>query len=277
MGEIYARTRRMSCASFLYVNIEGGIRLISLDHVSKSFRGSKKHGERLTVVDDVSLHIEQGSIHGIIGASGAGKSTLLRTMNLLERPEEGQVYIGGQELTQMKESELREARRKIGMIFQHFNLIGNRTVEGNVAIPLELAGVRKEERTARVYEYLRFVGLEDKAKQYPAQLSGGQKQRVAIARALANEPQVLLCDEPTSALDPKTTSGVLDVLRHVNEVLKITIVIVTHEVPVVERLCTAVSFMDSGKIVRTLPIKEGTLPPDMLAWYEEQEAGDVEK
>lgn len=251
--------------------------MISLDHVSKSFRGSNKHGERLTVVDNVSLHIEQGSIHGIIGASGAGKSTLLRTMNLLERPEQGQVYIGGQELTQMKESELREARRKIGMIFQHFNLIGNRTVEGNVAIPLELAGVKREERTTRVYEYLRFVGLEDKAKQYPAQLSGGQKQRVAIARALANEPQVLLCDEPTSALDPKTTSGVLDVLRHVNEALKITIVIVTHEVPVVERLCTAVSFMDSGKIVRTLPIKEGTLPPDMLAWYEEQEAGDVEQ
>lgn len=276
MIKIPARTRRMSCASFLYVNIEGGISLISLDHVSKSF-GPKKHGERLTVVDNVSLHIEQGSIHGIIGASGAGKSTLLRTMNLLERPEDGQVYIGGQELTQMRERELREARRKIGMIFQHFNLIENRTVEGNVAIPLELAGVKKAERIARVHEYLRFVGLEDKAKQYPAQLSGGQKQRVAIARALANEPQVLLCDEPTSALDPKTTSGVLEVLRHVNEALKITIVIVTHEVPVVERLCTAVSFMDAGKIVRTLPIKEGALPPDMLAWYEEQEAGDIER
>ncbi|WP_211746913.1 ATP-binding cassette domain-containing protein [Paenibacillus sp. Marseille-Q4541] len=247
--------------------------MISLDHVSKSF-GSEKHGRRLTVVDGVSLHIEQGSIHGIIGASGAGKSTLLRMINLLERPDQGQVYIGGQELTGMRERELREARRKIGMIFQHFNLIANRTVEGNVAIPLELAGVKKEERSARVREYLQFVGLEDKAKQYPAELSGGQKQRVAIARALANEPQVLLCDEPTSALDPKTTSGVLEVLRHVNEAMKITIVIVTHEVPVVEKLCNAVSFMDAGKIVRTLPITEGALPPDMLAWYEEQEAGD---
>lgn len=247
--------------------------MISLDHVSKSF-GSKKHGGRLTVVDDVSLDIKQGSIHGIIGASGAGKSTLLRIMNMLERPDEGRVHIGGQELTAMNERNLRGARRKIGMIFQHFNLLANRTVEGNVAIPLELAGVKKEERIARVHEYLRFVGLEDKAKQYPAELSGGQKQRVAIARALASEPTVLLCDEPTSALDPKTTSGVLEVLKHVNEAMKITIVIVTHEVSVVERLCTAVSFMDSGKIVRTMPITEGALPPDMLAWYEEQEAGD---
>ncbi|MEK5058417.1 MULTISPECIES: methionine ABC transporter ATP-binding protein [unclassified Paenibacillus] len=228
----------------------------------------------MTVVDDVSLHIEQGSIHGIIGASGAGKSTLLRMMNVLERPDQGQVYMGDRELTRMKEGELREARRKIGMIFQHFNLLSNRTVHGNVAVPLELAGVSREERNQRVQEYLQFVGLSDKAAQYPAQLSGGQKQRVAIARALANKPQVLLCDEPTSALDPKTTGGVLELLEHVNREMGITIVIVTHEVSVVERLCQSVSFMDSGQILRTVKLAEGALPPDMLAWYEEQEAGD---
>lgn len=247
--------------------------MISLSHVSKTF-GAGKHGSGLTVVDDVSLHIEQGSIHGIIGASGAGKSTLLRMMNVLERPDQGQVYMGDQELTRMKEGELREARRKIGMIFQHFNLLSNRTVHGNVAVPLELAGASREERNQRVQEYLQFVGLSDKAAQYPAQLSGGQKQRVAIARALANQPQVLLCDEPTSALDPKTTGGVLELLEHVNKEMGITIVIVTHEVSVVERLCQSVSFMDSGQILRTVELAEGALPPDMLAWYEEQEAGD---
>ncbi|MCM3785069.1 ATP-binding cassette domain-containing protein [Neobacillus mesonae] len=230
----------------------------------------------MTVVDNVSLEIEKGTIHGIIGASGAGKSTLLRVMNLLERPDSGQVFIGDHELTRMKERELREERRRIGMIFQHFNLLSNRTVHGNVAVPLELAGIPRDKREERVQEYLRFVGLSDKAKQYPAQLSGGQKQRVAIARALANQPQVLLCDEPTSALDPKTTGGVLEVLEHVNKELGITIVIVTHEVSVVERLCHSVSFMDSGKLLRTVQLTEGALPPDMLAWYEEQEAGGEE-
>lgn len=176
-------------------------------------------------------------------------------MNVLEPPDEGKVMVNGSDLTQMTEIQLREARRSIGMIFQQFNLLHNRTVSGNVATPLELAGIPKKERALRVAECLRFVGLLDKAEQYPAQLSGGQKQRVAIARALANHPRVLLCDEPTSSLDPKTTVEILEVLRHINETLGVTIAIVTHEMDVVKRICHSVSVMENGSITDTFALQ----------------------
>lgn len=211
---------------------------------------------------DVSLTVKPASIHGIIGASGAGKSTLLRLMNLLERPDKGTVTAGGKELTALTEKELRRERQKIGMIFQHFNLVANATVSRNVEIPLELARVPKGERLKRVAEVLDFVGLTDKAEQYPARLSGGQRQRVAIARALANSPQLLLCDEPTSALDPVTTADILGVLKHINSVLGVTIVIVTHELDVVRSICTEVSVMQDGRIVDAFSREEhGFLPP----------------
>lgn len=220
--------------------------MIELHDVKKGYGKRKK--EDISAVQGVSLRIEQGSIHGIIGESGAGKSTLLRLMNMLERPEEGSVWFDGRELTAMRESELRKVRPEMGMIFQHFHLLHNRTVEGNVKIPLELAGVPAKEREQRAAECLAFAGLTEKAQEYPARLSGGQKQRVAIARALAANPKVLLCDEPTSSLDPKTTSGILEVLRTVNRSLGVTVVIVTHELEVVSRLCDEVTVMDQGEI-----------------------------
>ncbi|GAB6929208.1 hypothetical protein JCM10914A_31910 [Paenibacillus sp. JCM 10914] len=207
--------------------------------------------DRFQAIDTVTLDVAEGTIHGIIGASGAGKSTLLRMMNVLERPDSGKVIVNGLDLTSLGSRQLREARRSIGMIFQHFHLVGNRTAHGNVSMPLELAKVPKAERSKRVEEVMRFVGLEDKAGQYPAQLSGGQKQRVAIARALANSPAVLLCDEPTSSLDPKTTAGILDVLQHINRTLGVTIVIVSHEMEVVNGLCDTVSVMEEGRLIRT--------------------------
>lgn len=226
--------------------------MIALQQVSKSFGPPKS---RFLAVDSVSLCIKEGDIHGIIGASGAGKSTLLRMMNALERPDLGEVKVAGRSLTAMRNSQLREARRSIGMIFQHFNLIGNRNVAGNVGLPLELAGIPKRERLKRIEEYLHFVGLSDKFNQYPAELSGGQKQRVAIARALVNQPKVLLCDEPTSALDSQTTSDILDVLSRINEKFGVTIVIVTHEVDVVNRICKHVSVMDEGRLIETYPVE----------------------
>lgn len=222
--------------------------MISLQEVSKSFGSGS---DRYQAIDAVSLDIEEGSIHGIIGTSGAGKSTLLRLMNVLERPDSGRVVVNGQELTSLGGRELREARRSIGMIFQLFQLVSNRTVWGNVSMPLELAKVPKAQRANRVQEVLRFVGLEDKAKSYPAQLSGGQKRRVAIARALANSPTVLLCDEPTSSLDPQTTADILEVLRHINRTLGVTIVIVSHEMDVVNGICDHVSVMENGRLNRT--------------------------
>lgn len=212
-------------------------------------------------VDAVSLEVEKGAIHGIIGESGAGKSTLLRLINLLEVPDQGTVTVDGQILTEMPSKELRKARQKIGMIFQQFNLVYNVTVSRNVSIPLELAGVPKRERMERVKECLNFVGLTDKAEQYPAQLSGGQRQRVAIARALANNPGLLLCDEPTSSLDPRTTADILDVLKHINESLGVTVVIVTHEMDVVKSICTHVSVMEKGRIVDSFSRKDGDFRP----------------
>ena len=222
--------------------------MIQLQSVEKSFNG-------LYAVHPLSLTINKGEIHGIIGTSGAGKSTLIRLMNLLERPDQGSVTVNGRELTALKETDLRKARQQIGMIFQQFQLVLNRTVGQNVEMPLELMGVEKSERQKRVIECLNFVGLSDKVDAYPAQLSGGQKQRVAIARALANNPPVLLCDEPTSALDPSTTSEILQVLKDVNETFGATIVIVTHEMNVVKSICSRVSIMKEGRIVESLSIE----------------------
>ncbi|WP_049894747.1 methionine ABC transporter ATP-binding protein [Paenibacillus antibioticophila] len=224
--------------------------MITLQEVSKSYSGEA------SAVEAVSVHIREGSIHGIIGPSGAGKSTLLRIMNVLERPDRGSVLVDGQDLMQMTEADLRSLRRQMGMVFQQFHLLHNRTVSGNVAIPLEMAGEPKKSRAERVQECLRFVGLEDKAKEYPASLSGGQKQRVAIARALAPRPRVLLCDEPTSSLDPTTTMEVLNVLKHANESLGVTIVIVTHEMEVIRAICNEVTVMDQGRIVDSFPLEQ---------------------
>ncbi|MGF6355133.1 D-methionine transport system ATP-binding protein [Paenibacillus sp. 4624] len=243
--------------------------MISLYGVSKRFneRGSRAD-QGFEALRSVSLEIGKGEIHGIIGSSGAGKSTLLRMLNGLEQPDDGEVAVNGQQLTGMNERDLRQARRSIGMIFQHFNLVSNRTVLSNVSMPLELAGKSRSQRRERGLEVLQFVGLEDKANQYPAQLSGGQKQRVAIARALASHPAVLLCDEPTSSLDPQTTGGILDVLRHVNETMGVTIVVVTHEMEVARRLCHRITVMKEGRIVRTLSESEvRSIPapqPDIL-------------
>nr|WP_229522458.1 ATP-binding cassette domain-containing protein [Paenibacillus monticola] len=212
-------------------------------------------------VDDVSIEVKAGAIYGIIGASGAGKSTLLRMINLLEVPDSGTVTVDGHILTEMSDKRLRKERQKIGMIFQQFNLVYNVTVSRNVAIPLELAGLPKRERINRVQECLDFVGLTDKAEQYPAQLSGGQRQRVAIARALANNPKLLLCDEPTSSLDPVTTADILNVLRHINESFGVTVVIVTHEMDVVKTLCSHISVMESGKIIDSFSREDGGFQP----------------
>ncbi|MFM9276735.1 methionine ABC transporter ATP-binding protein [Paenibacillus jiagnxiensis] len=227
--------------------------MVSLEHVSKTYRLPKG---QLEAVQDVTLHIPKGTIHGIIGTSGAGKSTLLRMVNLLERPDRGKVFVGDQELTALSVRQLREVRRSIGMIFQQYNLVLNRTVSRNISMAMELAGVPKRERLARIEECLKFVGLEDKAEQYPSRLSGGQKQRVAIARALANAPKVLLCDEPTSALDPQTTADILEVLRHINHTYGVTILIVTHDMSVVKKICSRVSIMEQGQIVRTVSVDE---------------------
>lgn len=219
--------------------------MISLSQVSKSYA-------QYEAIRSISLTVNKGEIYGIIGPSGAGKSTLLRLMNVLESPDQGEVVVNGQQLTSLSQAELRKARQSIGMIFQHFNLLGNKTVYANVAVPLELAGYSRNERKARVMECLRFVGLDHAANQYPAQLSGGQKQRVAIARALANHPQVLLCDEPTSSLDSSTTAEVLRVLHKINQELGVTIVIVSHEMEVIKSLCHRVSVISDGELYDTI-------------------------
>ncbi|MFJ7828141.1 methionine ABC transporter ATP-binding protein [Psychrobacillus sp. NPDC096623] len=222
--------------------------MIKLHNVSKSF-------STFQAIKSVSLTIDKGEIHGIIGASGAGKSTLLRLMNLLEMPDAGEVEVNGQRLTNLRSKELRQARKKIGMIFQHFNLVANKTVYENVAVSLELANIPKKEQKSRVLECLQFVGLEKLIEQYPAQLSGGQKQRVAIARALANNPQVLLCDEPTSSLDPNTTAEILSVLENISKSLGVTIVIVSHEMEVIKSICNRVTVMAIGEIYDTVSME----------------------
>lgn len=219
--------------------------MIELKHVSKDFgRG----GRQVHAVRDVTLSVEKGEIFGIIGFSGAGKSTLVRCINLLERPTAGTVTVDGRELTALNARELRGARKRIGMIFQHFNLMPSRTVAGNVAFPLYGSGLSKKEIAQRVSELLSLVGISDKASAYPGTLSGGQKQRVAIARALANKPSVLLCDEATSALDPQTTRSILRLLKDLNKTLGITIVLITHEMAVVREICDRVAVMEQGSI-----------------------------
>lgn len=220
--------------------------MIELSHVSKTFGAAER---QVHAVQDVSLHIEKGEIFGVIGFSGAGKSTLVRCINLLERPTEGTVTVDGQELTALSPAQLRQARKKIGMIFQHFNLMSSRTVFGNVAYPLHKSGLSKAEIAEKVHKLLALVDIADKADAYPSQLSGGQKQRVAIARALANDPNVLLCDEATSALDPQTTKSILQLLRQLNETLGITVVLITHEMAVVKEICSRVAVMEHGRVV----------------------------
>ena len=219
---------------------------ILIENVSKSY--VSKDGS-VQALKNVNLAIESGDIFGIIGMSGAGKSTLVRCMNFLEVPTEGTVSIRGKALSDLSEKELRKEREKIGMIFQHFNLLMQKSVLENVCFPLYIQGKRKGEARKRALELLKIVGLEDKAKAYPAQLSGGQKQRVAIARALASDPKILLCDEATSALDPQTTSSILKLLEEINRNLQITIVIITHQMSVVREICTKVAILKDGEVV----------------------------
>ena len=219
--------------------------MIELRHISKDF-GTGEHA--VHAVQDVSLTVETGEIFGIIGFSGAGKSTLVRCINLLERPTSGEVLLDGQELTALPPKQLRQTRKKIGMIFQHFNLMPSRTVAGNVAYPLRGSGLSREQIAAKVQSLLELVGIGNKADAFPSQLSGGQKQRVAIARALANDPSVLLCDEATSALDPQTTKAILHLLRDLNAKLGLTIVLITHEMAAVREICHRVAVMEHGRV-----------------------------
>lgn len=220
--------------------------MIRLENVSKTF-----HTKRGSVhaVQGVNLHVKKGEIHGVIGYSGAGKSTLIRCINLLERPTSGKVWIGDDELTALSPKALQEKRKKIGMIFQGFNLLKTATVYDNIAIPLKLTGIPKRDIHERVEKYIDIVGLQDRKNAYPAQLSGGQKQRVAIARALALEPDLLLSDEATSALDPETTESILNLLLKINEELGITILLITHEMEVIQKICDSVSVMEDGQII----------------------------
>ncbi len=218
----------------------------------------------VVALDGVDLHVEQGEIFGVVGQSGAGKSTLLRCVNLLERPTSGTVSVDGRELTGMSAGGLRQARRGIGMVHQHFALLSSRTVAANVAFPLEIAGVPRARRAARVGELLELVGLADKAKAYPAQLSGGQKQRVGIARALASDPKVLLSDEATSALDPATTESILELLRDLNRQLGLTILLITHEMDVIKRICDSAAIMENGSFREAGKVLDLIGTPDSL-------------
>lgn len=220
--------------------------MIELRNLTKTYRASDLTVEALK---NVNITIPDGDIFGIIGMSGAGKSTLVRCINMLERPSSGSVYIDGRDLCQMSERELRDLRRSVTMIFQGFNLLMQRTCLRNICFPLELSGMKRNEAKARALELLEIVGLKDKANAYPAQLSGGQQQRIAIARALATQPKVLLCDEATSALDPTTTHSILSLIREINRKLGITVVIITHQMSVVEDICRHVAVLDNGSVV----------------------------
>ncbi|WP_390882943.1 methionine ABC transporter ATP-binding protein [Actinomyces gerencseriae] len=228
--------------------------MISLRNVHKIYH--LRDGSDVRALDGLTLEIPAGSIHGVVGTSGAGKSTLVRCLTALERPTDGEVRVAGQDVTSLSASELRKARRAIGMVFQHANLLEQRTAAQNIAYPLDLAGAQKGQRRGRVSRMLELVGLADRGSSYPAQLSGGQQQRVGIARALADEPAVLLCDEPTSALDPETTRSILDLIRDVRDRLGVTVVIITHEMSVVRRICDSVSLLEAGRIVQSGPIED---------------------
>jgi D-methionine transport system ATP-binding protein len=232
--------------------------MIRIENVSKVFQTAS--GE-IRAVHKINLTIEDGSIFGIIGLSGAGKSTLVRCINLLERPTQGKIFLNDIELTALNLKQLRKEREKIGMIFQQFNLLEQRTALKNVCYPLEIAGKSAKEAAQKAKELLKLVGLEDRMNNYPSQLSGGQKQRVAIARALATDPQVLLCDEATSALDPNTTRSILNLLKSINEALGVTIVVITHEMKVVEQICNQVAVLDQGMVAETGEVKDIFLSP----------------
>ncbi|MCR5596386.1 MAG: ATP-binding cassette domain-containing protein [Lachnospiraceae bacterium] len=227
--------------------------VIEIKNLTKKF---EVEGNTVIALEDINLSIEKGDIYGIIGMSGAGKSTLVRSINYLEKPNEGSVLIDGINLSELKEKELRKMRAQIGMIFQGFNLLEQRNVIGNVCFPLELAGTPKNEARARARDLLKLVKLEDKERSFPSQLSGGQKQRVAIARALATNPRILLCDEATSALDPQTTTSILDLLKEINESIGITIVVITHQMSVVTEICDKVAIIDRGKMVESGSVEE---------------------
>lgn len=225
--------------------------MIKISNLKKVYESD--YGD-VTAIEDIDLEIDKGEVFGIIGLSGAGKSTLIRCMNLLEKPTSGSIQIDGREIVGLQGAELRSLRSSLGMIFQHFNLLMQRTVEGNVAFPLEIAHTPKREISLRTGELLELVGLSEKTGAYPAQLSGGQKQRVAIARALANNPKVLLCDEATSALDPLTTKSILALLKDINKKLGLTIVLITHEMGVIKEICDRVAVIDSNHIVESGPV-----------------------
>ncbi len=227
--------------------------IIEIKALTKIFSLKDKE---VRALENIDLSIEEGAVFGIIGMSGAGKSTLVRCINYIERPTGGTIIVDGKDLSSLSESQLRDVRRSMGMIFQQFNLLMQRTAEENITFPLEISGMKKSEARQRAKELLEIVGLSDKAAAYPAQLSGGQKQRIAIARALATNPKVLLCDEATSALDPSTTKSILELLRDINKRLGITIVIITHEMSVIEQICTHVAIIDESGIAETGTVAE---------------------
>lgn len=226
----------------------GGKQVIKFNDVSKTFTIGKRE---IHAVQDVSLSVNEGDIFGIIGFSGAGKSTLLRLVNQLERPTKGSVYVRDTDISKLSAKDLRKQRSRIGMIFQNFNLLTSRNVAGNIAYPLKVAGYKKHEIKQRVAELLEFVGLSDKANDYPEQLSGGQKQRVGIARALAASPEILICDEATSALDPETTQDILKLLKKVNQEMGVTILLITHEMRVIQSICDKVAVMENGRVIES--------------------------
>lgn len=227
--------------------------MIQVENLCKSF--STKSGT-VEAARNISFSIEKGEIFGIIGLSGAGKSTLVRCLNLLERPTSGSVWVNGKNLTELSERELRKERQNIGMIFQHFNLLMQRTALDNVCFPMEIVGISKKEARKKALEYLKIVGLEEKALSYPSQLSGGQKQRVAIARVLASDPEILLCDEATSALDPQTTKSILELIRKINKEYGITVVVITHEMSVIQEICNRVAVLERGVLVESGTVEE---------------------
>lgn len=233
--------------------------MIVVESISKTYH-AKNAGTK--ALSDVSFKVQEGEVYGLIGLSGAGKSTALRTINLLEVPDSGHIYFQGDDLVKKTKSEIRLVRQKIGMIFQHFNLLANKTVADNVALPLEIAGWKKADIEKRVVECLELVGLLAKKEAYPANLSGGQKQRVAIARSIANHPNLLLADEPTSALDPLTKGEIIDCLLDLNKKLNLTIIIATHEMKIVRKICHRVSLFKDGKIHETLDVTNGELNPN---------------
>ena len=227
--------------------------MIQVENLCKRF--STKSGT-VEAARNISFSIEKGEIFGIIGLSGAGKSTLVRCLNLLERPTSGSVWVNGKNLTELSERELRKERQNIGMIFQHFNLLMQRTALDNVCFPMEIVGISKKEARKKALEYLKIVGLEEKALSYPSQLSGGQKQRVAIARVLASDPEILLCDEATSALDPQTTKSILELIKKINKEYGITVVVITHEMSVVQEICNRVAVLERGVLVESGTVEE---------------------